>query len=103
MPLPQLLGETATEIATGAAGWCEHTPSAVFERVSFRVNIARVRNFPRSSALLGGVYGSRFAAPLDGAVGGRPGRYRCRPAGLYAPCLQLHGIGARAHRDRGLC
>src|SRR5215471_17370277 len=53
-----------------------------------------------------GFYGSRFAAPLGGPICGRsPGRNRCRPARLYAPHLQLHGVGAGADRRcrPGLC
>ena len=42
------------DISTDAAAGEGHHPRVVFEGVSFCVNIARVGNFPRSSALLGG-------------------------------------------------
>src|ERR1700719_4151002 len=70
----------------------------------YMLRVYRSEESPSLSLLsLEGVYGFRFAAPLDGAVGGRRGRHRCRPSGLHAPRLQLHGVGARAHRYRGLC
>src|ERR1700731_3680868 len=69
------------------------------------LRLVPISEHEESSSLLSleGFYGSWFAAPLDGAAGGRcPGRHRCRPAGLYASHLQLHGVGAGAYRHRRL-
>ena len=78
--------------------------AGLIEKISFCANIAGHEKSSSLSLLsLEGVYGSRFAAPLDGAVGGRPGRHRCRSSGVYATRLQLHGVGAGTDRHRGVC
>ena len=82
----------------------KRAPDLYITAVSAAPNRARPSG-PAVSGLSRGIFHVRFRSECRGRprrLRGPRGRLRCRPARAHDPRLQLHGLGGRADRRRGL-